>query len=85
MIRLVAPSLLFVVLLPYNASAQYRVPPGRGMSFEEASAISDYWIHSYLRRHPTRREVQWWADQLTSGRPPAQVLAALLGSREYYD
>src|SRR5262245_10451611 len=55
-----------------------------GMAPAEAGAIAEYWVHSYMRRYPDQREVSYWADRLAR-QQPAQVLAELLASNEYYD
>lgn len=79
-------ALLFV--LADRAPAQYA--PGNyysrsaGMAPAEAAAVAEYWVHSYFRRFPDRREVSYWSERLTR-QQPAQVLAELLGSDEYYD
>jgi hypothetical protein len=56
----------------------------RGMRSQEATAIAEYWIHSYLRRYPEHREIGHWAGQLMR-RPAPHVLASLLASDEYYN
>jgi hypothetical protein len=74
---------LICAVLASGAAAQYYSSPGR-MSPDEAQVIADYWIRSYLRRSARPDEVQALASQLAGYRAPAEVLAGLLASRDYY-
>ncbi len=92
MIRIIVlPILTAALVLVATAHAQqspaygpYGASPAR-MGRQEADAIANYWIRSYLRRAATPREVRDWGDRLVSAASPAEVLSVLIAGREYYE
>ena len=76
LIVLIAFSTLVSVGFAQTYPAPARISP------QEASVIADYWIRSYLRRNASPPESRALASQIASS--PAQALAGLLSSREYY-
>lgn len=78
------------VLMAAPAQAQpYRgyLPPARQdarIRAEDPERLARYWYRSYLRREAHPAEIRQMADMLRRGQP-IDVLASLLGGREYYD
>jgi hypothetical protein len=60
------------------------LPSGRFDRGREERLVA-YWVRSYFRRHADPEDVEHFAGQLRRGRPPEEVLAGLLASREYYE
>jgi hypothetical protein len=91
MCKLIFPILTAFLLLstpgqaqPVGTFGRHDLGPPVRMNWQEASAIANYWIRSYLRRPAKPDEVRYWADRLVNGRSPAEPLSALLSDREYY-
>lgn len=74
----IAAWLMFATIV----QAQQGAPSVR-MGPQEANAIAEYWINSYLRRTADPREVEQWASEIVKSRSPADALAGFLSSREY--
>jgi hypothetical protein len=51
---------------------------------DREAAMVRNWYHQFLNRPPDPSGLQFWPDALRSGAPPAEVLAQILDSDEYY-
>jgi hypothetical protein len=89
--RLILPTVVgLLALTPLGLAQPPRYyPPGRDyFPARPRSAEEDlarYWYKSYFRRPASPREMARVADLLRGGQRPEDVLASLLGGREYLD
>jgi hypothetical protein len=87
--RLLLPAVLGVLTLTTASVAQpdyppRYYPPERRRS-DSPEDLARYWVKSYLRRPAEREDIERLASRLRNGDSPEDVLARLLGGREYYE
>jgi Domain of unknown function (DUF4214) len=58
--------------------------PGQAQVYGDPSSLVDYWYRTYLGRAPDPSGLASWTAQLNQGNAPDAVLAAILGSAEFY-
>jgi len=79
--RCLLTALLAVSLLAVAAEGH---PPPPAWARDHSDATARHWYRKYLRREPAPAEFRAWANMLRNGEHPANTLAAILGSPEYY-
>ena len=71
------------LLIAAPSFAQYPAPWQQTLPQGQAAVVRNWYLR-FLNREPDPQGAAGWTNALLQGKPPAQVLAGILGSQEYY-
>jgi Domain of unknown function (DUF4214) len=74
-----------ILFMAAMAASLAFVPAARAQDIADPNDIVYHWYRAYFDRTPDPSGASYWADQLSRGKDPNTVLAALLGSDEYFE